>query len=301
MSAYAIGIDVGGTKIAAGVVDSDGKILARFYSRAHTGHPPALVIDGIEEAFHAVLAQWAGSRDQVQGVGIGCAGHVNGMAGKVLTSSNLPEWENVPLRDLVAQRVGMSVALDNDAKCAALGEYRFGAGRGSRHMCYVTFSTGYGMGLVIDGKLYRGAIGTAGEIGHTVIVPDGERCPCGKERWAPIIRNWPRRWKGTPRFCANSKTTPKRRRCRYAPREYGCTGLCGPSGQRCGWTTGRGGSTGLQLGLGSRSLRFCSKFQAVATISRSPECRGFQFRVRRSLEESATSSGGSPSRRGPIV
>jgi glucokinase len=180
MSRYAIGIDVGGTKIAAGVVDPDGKILARFYSRAHTGHPPALVIDGIEEAFHAVQAQWAGSRDQVQGVGIGCAGHVNGMAGKVLTSSNLPEWENVPLRDLVARRVGMSVALDNDAKCAALGEYRFGAGRGSRHMCYVTFSTGYGMGLVIDGKLYRGAIGTAGEIGHTVIVPDGERCACGK-------------------------------------------------------------------------------------------------------------------------
>jgi glucokinase len=180
MSGYAVGLDVGGTKIAAGIVDPDGNVLARYYSRAHTGHPPALVIGGIEEGFNAVLAQSGIGRNEIRGVGIGCAGHVNGKAGKVLTSSNLPDWEDVPLRDLVAQRIGMPVILDNDTKCAALGEYYFGAGRGSRHMCFVTFSTGYGMGLIVDGRLYRGAIGTAGEIGHTVIVPDGERCPCGK-------------------------------------------------------------------------------------------------------------------------
>jgi glucokinase len=180
MSAYAVGIDVGGTKIAAGVVDSNGRILASYYTRAHTGHPPPLVVNGIEEAFHTVLDKSAIGQDQIQGVGIGCAGHVNGAAGLVLTSSNLPDWENIPLRDIVAQRIGMPVKLDNDTKCAALAEYCFGAGRGARHVCYVTFSTGYGMGLIIDGKLYRGAIGTAGEIGHTVIVPNGERCTCGK-------------------------------------------------------------------------------------------------------------------------
>lgn len=180
MSTYAVAIDVGGTKIAAGVVDSDGNILSRFYTRAHAGHPPPLVIDGIEEAFHTVLAKSNFSRSQIQGVGIGCAGHVNGAAGMVLTSSNLPEWEQVPLRDIVSRRLDMPVKLDNDTKCAGLGEYRYGAGRGSRHMCYVTFSTGYGMALVIDSKLYRGVIGTAGEIGHTVIVPGGEPCTCGK-------------------------------------------------------------------------------------------------------------------------
>lgn len=180
MSTYAVGIDVGGTKIAAGVVDSDGRILASFYTRAHAGHPPPLVVDGIEEAFLSVLAKSGLDRDRIQGVGIGCAGHVNGAAGQVLTSSNLPEWENIPLRDIVTRRIEMPVRLDNDTKCAALAEYCFGAGRGARHVCYVTFSTGYGMALVIEGKLYRGAIGTAGEIGHTVIVPGGERCTCGK-------------------------------------------------------------------------------------------------------------------------
>jgi glucokinase len=180
MTTFAVGIDVGGTKIAAGVVDSSGKILSRFYTRAHTGHPPPLVVDGIEESFHQVLKQSGIGRNQIQGVGLGCAGHVNGAAGRVLTSSNLPDWDNVPLRDIVAQRIGMSVRLDNDTKCAGLGEYFFGAGQGSRYLCYVTFSTGYGMALIIDGKLYRGAIGTAGEIGHTVIVPAGELCTCGK-------------------------------------------------------------------------------------------------------------------------
>jgi glucokinase len=180
VSAYAVGVDVGGTKISAGVVDANGKILASFYTRAHAGHPPPLVIDGIEEGFHDVLAQLALGRENVQGVGIGCAGHVNGAAGIVLTNSNLPDWENVPLRDIVTKRLGLPVTVDNDTKCAALGEYTFGAGRGSRYMCYVTFSTGYGMALIIDGKLYRGVIGTAGEIGHTVIVPNGELCTCGK-------------------------------------------------------------------------------------------------------------------------
>jgi glucokinase len=177
---YAIGIDVGGTKIAAGVVDSQGNLLTRFYSRAHTGHPPALVLDGIAEAFHAVLAQSGIPRTAIDGVGIGCAGHIHHANGIVIACSNLPNWNNVPLRDMVADCLGMTVRLDNDATCAALGEYLFGAGQGSRDMCYVAFSTGFGAGFVLDGHLYRGAIGTAGEIGHTIIVPDGELCTCGK-------------------------------------------------------------------------------------------------------------------------
>jgi glucokinase len=98
----------------------------------------------------------------------------------VLTSSNLPDWEDYPLRDVARQRLDYPIVIDNDTHCAALGEYRLGAGRGTRYMCYVTFSTGYGMGIIIDGKLYRGAMGSTGEIGHTIIVPDGELCTCGK-------------------------------------------------------------------------------------------------------------------------
>ena len=97
-----------------------------------------------------------------------------------MTSSNLPDWEDYPLRDAAGARLGYPIVIDNDSHCAALAEYRFGAGRGSQYMCYVTFSTGYGMGVVIDGKVYRGAVGSTGEIGHTIVVPDGKLCTCGK-------------------------------------------------------------------------------------------------------------------------
>jgi glucokinase len=180
MKEYAIGIDIGGTKIAAGVIDARGHILASFYSRAHTGHPPALVMDGLEEAVQSVLEESGLSRDDMVGIGIGCAGHINTRTGRVYTNSNLPDWEDYPLRDTARQRLGFPIVIDNDSHCAALGEYRFGAGRGSLYMCYVTFSTGYGMGVIIDGKVYRGAFGSTGEIGHTIIVPDGELCTCVK-------------------------------------------------------------------------------------------------------------------------
>lgn len=180
MKPYAIGIDVGGTKITAGVLDRDAHVLASYVSRAHVGHLPAAVVDAIEEAFHASLAEAGLAREDVAGVGVGFAGHVNGPAGLVLTSSNLPAWDNVPLRDQVAERMGVPVVLENDSNCATVAEHRYGAGRGTRHMCYVTFSTGYGLGIIIDGKLYVGATGTAGEIGHTVVDPDGPMCTCGK-------------------------------------------------------------------------------------------------------------------------
>jgi glucokinase len=180
MNKYAIGIDIGGTKIAAGVVDRGGRLLARYYSRAHTGHPPELVVDGVREAFAAVLAEAGIERSAIRGVGVGCAGHINHRTGEVVACSNLPCWDHVPLRQWVAECVDLPVYLDNDANCAALGEYLHGAGRGARDMCYVTFSTGYGAGLILDGRLYRGALGMAGEIGHAIVVPDGAPCTCGK-------------------------------------------------------------------------------------------------------------------------
>jgi len=180
MKPYAIGIDVGGTKIAAGIVDRKAKILTRYKTKEHANKPPADVVNAIEDAFRALLTKARISRDNLAGVGLGFAGHVNGRAGIVLTSSNLPEWSNVPLRDIVAERLNVPVVLENDTKVCTLAEYLYGAGRGVKNMCYVTISSGYGLGIIIDGKLYLGHTGTSGEIGHTVVEVNGPLCPCGK-------------------------------------------------------------------------------------------------------------------------
>lgn len=180
MTAFVVGIDIGGTKIATGVLDSAGQVIARHISRAHAGHPPHEVIEAAVEAFEKVLAQAGLETEEIAGVGVGFAGHVNGAAGLVLTSSNLPAWDNHPLREVLQDRLKVPVILENDTNCAAWAEYRLGAGRGSQYLCYVTFSTGYGLGIVIEGRLYVGATGTAGELGHTVVDPDGPLCSCGK-------------------------------------------------------------------------------------------------------------------------
>ena len=180
MAAFAVGMDVGGTKIAAGIMDSSAQIVARYTSKAHSGRPPEEVVKATVEAFEQVLAQAGLKKEDVAGIGVGFAGHVHGEKGIVLTSSNLPAWDRHPLRDRLQEQTKVPVILENDSNCAAWAEYRFGAGRGSRYLCYVTFSTGYGLGIVIDGKLYAGATGTAGEIGHTVVDPDGPLCSCGK-------------------------------------------------------------------------------------------------------------------------
>lgn len=180
MASYAVGVDVGGTKIAAGVVDSAGRILSRSVLPCPGDGRPDDVVAVVAEAVRAAVSRPPVALGEVAGVGLGCAGHVNGPEGVVLTSSNLEGWDGFPLRDVVADLLGLPVCLENDANCAALAEHRFGAGRGTRHMCYVTVSTGCGMGIVVDGRLYVGATGTAGELGHTVVAADGPRCACGK-------------------------------------------------------------------------------------------------------------------------
>lgn len=180
MKPYAIGIDVGGTKIAAGLVDRAGTVLERFTTRAHAEQEPEFVISAIEAAYRAVLAQSGVEPAGIEAVGLGFPGNTNGPAGLVLTSSNLPAWDHFPLRDVVAARLGVPVRLENDCNLCAVGEHRFGAGWGSRHMCYVTLSTGYGIGIIINNQLYVGHTGTAGEVGHIVIDIGGPPCDCGK-------------------------------------------------------------------------------------------------------------------------
>lgn len=180
MKSYAVGIDVGGTKIAAGIVNRNGQLTTCFKTRAHSEKEPNLVVDAIEEAFFSLITNCDVKKDEIEGVCVGFAGTVNGPEGLVLISSNLPAWNMMPLRDTISKRIGMPVILENDTNLCALGEYHYGAGQGSRNMCYATFSTGYGLGIIIDGKLYVGATGTAGEIAHIVVNVGGPLCTCGK-------------------------------------------------------------------------------------------------------------------------
>ncbi len=168
-----IGVDVGGTKVAAGVVDEAGTILAR--TRRPT---PSTSPDDVEQTIAAVVAELRVGLE-IEAVGIGAAGFVDADRAVVLFAPNLA-WRDEPLRDDVSKLVGLPVVVENDANAMAWGEYRFGAGRGETHLVCVTVGTGIGGGVVIDGNLYRGRFGIGAEPGHMQVVPGGRRCGCGQ-------------------------------------------------------------------------------------------------------------------------
>ena len=167
-----IGIDIGGTKVLAGVVDPTGRVLVRE-RRQTDGRSAAAVEDTI-----VALVEGFSARYDVAAVGIGAAGFVDASRSTVLFAPHLA-WRNEPLRDAVMGRLGMPVVVDNDANAAALAESRFGAGVGHRYLLCLTLGTGVGGALVIDNRVFRGAHGMAGEVGHIQVVPDGHRCQCG--------------------------------------------------------------------------------------------------------------------------
>lgn len=170
-----IGVDIGGTKVAAGVVDPQGQILdkVRYPTPAESNTAIAdVVCDAVEE----LLSRHSGAT--ITGVGCGTAGFVDESRSTVVFAPNLA-WRDEPLKKLVQQRVDLPVVIENDANAAAWAEVRFGAGRGAAHVVCVTLGTGIGGGIVTDGTLFRGRYGIAAEIGHYRIVPDGRRCGCG--------------------------------------------------------------------------------------------------------------------------
>lgn len=167
-----IGVDVGGTKIAAGVVDEAGKIIATL-RRLTPATDPAGVVHTISDA----VAELRGQHD-VEAVGIGAAAFIDKARANVLFAPNLT-WRNTPLRAEVERLVQLPTVVENDANAAAWGEFRFGAGADVDDMLLITIGTGVGGGLVIDGSLYRGGFGVAAEIGHLRMVPDGHLCGCG--------------------------------------------------------------------------------------------------------------------------
>ncbi|HEX8510584.1 MAG TPA: ROK family glucokinase, partial [Propionibacteriaceae bacterium] len=167
-----IGIDIGGTKVAAGVVDEHGAILERLLESTPSHSPKA-----VEDAIVGVVGSLR-SRHAAESVGIGAAGWVDNAQAVVAFSPHLA-WRAEPLRERLRERIDLPLIVDNDANAAAWAEYRFGAGRGSSVMVCITLGTGIGGGLVVNGRLFRGSYGMAGEWGHMVTVPDGHRCECG--------------------------------------------------------------------------------------------------------------------------
>ncbi|MDQ4084542.1 MAG: ROK family glucokinase [Actinomycetota bacterium] len=170
--ALTIGVDVGGTKIAAGVVDESGTVLDEAVRRS-----PATDTEAIEEAIADAVAALA-RRYEVVGVGVGAAGFVDAARSTVLIAPNLA-WRDEPLKAELERRTGLPVVVENDANAAAWGEFQYGAGHDVDDLLLVTVGTGVGGGLVLDGALYRGAFGIAAEIGHMRVVPNGRECGCG--------------------------------------------------------------------------------------------------------------------------
>lgn len=171
--AHALAIDVGGTKLAAAVVDGDGVVVCA--ARAATPGPDAAADD--------VLAALLGVVDRVRTgdevvCGVGCGGPM-APGGTEVSPLNIPAWRDYPLRSTLADRLGLDTFVDNDAKALALGEGWRGAARGVTDFVAMVVSTGVGGGIVLDGRLLDGAAGNAGHIGHVIVVPDGRRCACG--------------------------------------------------------------------------------------------------------------------------
>ena len=176
---FVLGIDIGGTKVAVGVVSPAGERLAeeRVPTLAAEGPDPAIA--RLIQLCRRVVAQAGVSWEAILAAGVGCSGPLDPEAGVIRDPPNLPGWSDVPLVRRLEAALHVPVYLDNDANAAALGEHRFGAGRGVANLVYLTISTGIGGGIILGNRLYRGENGNAGEIGHMSLVYDGRPCNCG--------------------------------------------------------------------------------------------------------------------------
>jgi Transcriptional regulator/sugar kinase len=182
-----LGIDIGGTKCAAVSATNSGKIEKRREVDTHAEEGAAAVITRLIEAAREVC----GSQKPAC-IGISCGGPLDTKAGVVFEVPNLPGWENMPLKLHFEKAFpGAEVLLENDANATALAEWKFGAGRGTRNMVFLTMGTGIGGGLILDGRLYKGTNDLAGEVGHQTIKVNGPLCGCGKRGCLEALASGP--------------------------------------------------------------------------------------------------------------
>jgi glucokinase len=177
MSKLALAFDLGGTALRGALVESDGSVVVHVSAPTMAGAGSEAVIGQIIALAGDLIAQ--SPQAEIAGIGVGAPGPLDPKAGIVIAPPTLAGWHDVPLIDILGQHFGLPVRLENDANAAALGEWRFGAGRGSGSLVFVTVSTGIGGGVVADGHIYHGRRGLAAEIGHMTITGEGDRCFCG--------------------------------------------------------------------------------------------------------------------------
>jgi glucokinase len=195
MGDYAIGVDLGGTNLRVAAVDEDGTMLLKRELQTEVSRGRDEVIDALCGAAQQVVREMqaraasgnaalpaAGARagsGKLLGIGVGVPGLIDSESGRLLESPNLPGWNDYDVKGAIERRLGTTVILENDANVAALGELWLGAGRGVESLCMYTLGTGVGGGLVLDGKIWRGWNGMAGELGHCNVEPEGHVCGCG--------------------------------------------------------------------------------------------------------------------------
>ncbi len=175
-----VGIDIGGMSIKGALVNEQGKVLNTFSLPIICGEPSEQTISNLAKAIKSLITDNGYALGDVIGIGVGCPGAIDSTQGIVNYSNNLA-WNDVPLKSLLEKGTGIPVKITNDANAATLGEAKFGSGKDNKNLIIITLGTGVGGGIIIDGKLYEGNDGKGAEIGHTVIVVDGEQCTCGRK------------------------------------------------------------------------------------------------------------------------
>jgi glucokinase len=176
-----LGLDIGGTKLAAGVVDPDGSVHGFAVAPAEAQRGPDDGLARLVGLGRTALADAEIGVDELAGIGIGCGGPLDPERGVLIAPLHLPGWHDVAVTAIAEAAFGLPAVLDNDATAAAAAEHRFGAGRGTRNMVYLTVSTGVGGGVILDGHVYRGSTGNGGELGHVTVDWHGRECRgCGR-------------------------------------------------------------------------------------------------------------------------
>src|SRR5713101_6253199 len=174
-----VGVDIGGTKVAAGLVNAEGEILARNRTPMLTTGSPSNGMAAVSAAIRGLFTD-ASSQNQIAAIGICAPGPLNPKTGVIINPPNLPIWHNYPLTEEMRRVYNVAVRVDNDANAAALAEAKWGAGRGYRNIFYASIGTGIGTGIIFDGHIYHGRTGAAAEGGHIGIDSNGPTCNCGK-------------------------------------------------------------------------------------------------------------------------
>src|SRR5215469_10011621 len=179
MEEYTIGLDLGGTNLRAAAIDRAGRMLDKISGATNFTEGRDAVLSDIVGAISKLREKHGAGG--LAGIGLGIPGFIRMKEGVISGSNNLPYLENVPIREEISRRLGTFVILENDANAAALGEKWMGAGRGVDDLVLLTLGTGIGGGIISGGRVIRGAVGMAGEVGHLTVVPNGNPCGCGSQ------------------------------------------------------------------------------------------------------------------------